>query len=172
MPHWSKSPHKTQQPGLHIAVIPYTNLKFALNALKIRAGLPGCFRCSAASCIWVSMIFRNLRLRAKPNTKSTRLFSHQLISSLRQKPESPRSTIFTYIRLAVRVTSKQCAEGPFEPFAPDGGGMPFSDPRLSGSVPLDKSFVPDRSPRQHPGGSVGWCSARDSSPGGDQWRCK
>ena len=53
------------------------------------------FHCSVASCICPPMILRSFLLRAIPSTKSTPWLSHQLISSLRQKPESARTMIFT-----------------------------------------------------------------------------
>ena len=85
------------------------------------------------------MILRSLLLRARPKTKSTLLLSHQLISSLRQKPESPRKTIFTSGHAARICLTMRCISGK-QPKAAFLDKVPIkfgvSDPDAHYHVPL------------------------------------
>jgi len=58
--------------------------------LKRRAGLPVEDASASASRSSAAISAASRRLRASPNTKSTRFFSHQAIIASRAKPESAR----------------------------------------------------------------------------------
>src|SRR3984893_3393309 len=64
-------------------------------SLKRRSGLPVLWLSSAAVASSAPNPPTNRRLRARPNRKSTPLFSHQVISPSRAKPASARSRIRT-----------------------------------------------------------------------------
>src|SRR5260370_26233092 len=84
-------------PSVHSALATTRRSRLQLSrvvqakSLKRRADLPVGWLCSAASASSALIASTSRVLRARPNRKSTALFSHQAISASRAKPESARS---------------------------------------------------------------------------------